>query len=271
MATHINIFNPDWCEIIFVQRNKSYGAFEIRQTTGKRHLLAIMVTLTAFVTAITLPAIFHKEKITDKAITVEGNIDLQSYKDKLEPKKDIPQDVTIPNPNLLRSSIVFVPPVITPDAYVTEEDSAIHTMEQLLNTDRVISNIQIDGNDKGTVTPTQEIIAAPVDNTIHTYVGQMPQYPGGETELFKYLGESIKYPQIAVENGSSGTVSVQFVVFASGEIGNIKVVRGFDESCEKEAYRVIKSMNRWIPGKQNGNPVNVQMILPVRFKLQDQQ
>lgn len=268
MATHINIFTPEWCELIFVQRNKSYGAFEIRQTSGKRHLLAIMVTLTVFVAVIALPAIFRKDKVLPKDKLINDGVTLTKLPPPKEPKRDIIPEMFQKIPNNFRAALAFLPPVIIEDWKVNED--TIPTMDALMNFKGDISSVTYKGDPNGTVKIEDNLLPPGPDNTIHVYVGQMPQYPGGDAELFKYLGENIKYPQIAVENGVSGTVSVQFVVFASGEIGNIQVVRGFDVSCEREACRVVKSMNRWIPGKQNGNPVNVQMVVPVRFSLQDQ-
>ncbi|HQG67810.1 MAG TPA: energy transducer TonB, partial [Paludibacteraceae bacterium] len=120
-----------------------------------------------------------------------------------------------------------------------------------------------------------EIIAAPVAAPIHEedeqvifqVVETMPQFPGGEQALFKFLNENIKYPVIAQENGIQGRVICQFVVNTDGSIVDIQVVRGVDPSLDKEAVRVIQSMPKWIPGKQRGKPVRVRFTLPINFKL----
>ena len=97
----------------------------------------------------------------------------------------------------------------------------------------------------------------------------MPEFPGGQQALFKYLGDNVKYPVIAQENGIQGRVICQFVVNKDGSIVDIEVVRsGGDPSLDKEAIRVIKSMPKWKPGKQRGKPVRVKFTLPVNFKLQ---
>ncbi|HOJ66352.1 MAG TPA: energy transducer TonB [Paludibacteraceae bacterium] len=125
-----------------------------------------------------------------------------------------------------------------------------------------------------------EIIAAPVaapmaapiheedEQVIFQVVETMPQFPGGEQALFKFLNENIKYPVIAQENGIQGRVICQFVVNTDGSIVDIQVVRGVDPSLDKEAVRVIQSMPKWIPGKQRGKPVRVRFTLPINFKLQ---
>ena len=121
------------------------------------------------------------------------------------------------------------------------------------------------------------VIAAPVEapeeeeeeEVVFVVVESMPEFPGGQQALFKYLGDNVKYPVIAQENGIQGRVICQFVVNKDGSIVDIEVVRsGGDPSLDKEAIRVIKSMPKWKPGKQRGKPVRVKFTLPVNFKLQ---
>ena len=97
----------------------------------------------------------------------------------------------------------------------------------------------------------------------------MPSFPGGDAALFKFLGENVKYPVIAQENGVQGRVICQFVVNRDGSIVDVEVVRSVDASLDKEAIRVIKSMPKWSPGQQRGKPVRVKYTLPVNFKLQN--
>ncbi len=100
-------------------------------------------------------------------------------------------------------------------------------------------------------------------------VEDMPTFQGGSLENFRnYVQESIKYPPIAMENGISGTVYVNFVVNKQGEITAIKIVRGVDPSLDGEVIRALKAAPKWAPGKQRGKPVNVSMAIPVKFILQ---
>lgn len=98
----------------------------------------------------------------------------------------------------------------------------------------------------------------------------MPQFPGGTEALKKYLQENLKYPTMASEMGIAGKVYVSFVVDKTGNINAIKIVRGIGGGCDEEAIRVIKQMERWTPGKQNGHPVSVYFTLPVVFALSNQ-
>jgi protein TonB len=109
-----------------------------------------------------------------------------------------------------------------------------------------------------------------VDNTepqIFTIVEEMPSFPGGEAELFKYLNKNVKYPQMAQDAGITGVVYLTFVVDENGKVKDPKVLRGIGGGCDEEAIRVVKSMPAWEPGKQRGKAVRVQYNLPIRFTL----
>ena len=105
------------------------------------------------------------------------------------------------------------------------------------------------------------------DKKVYKSVDQMPQFPGGEVALMKYLQSEIKYPMNAAKNNIQGRVIVQFVIDKNGEIGEVKVLRSVDEEVDAEAVRVIKSLPKFNPGRQNGEAVSVWYTLPVSFKL----
>ena len=105
------------------------------------------------------------------------------------------------------------------------------------------------------------------ENEILKSVEQMPQFPGGDAALIKYLDSHIQYPPEAAKNNIQGRVILQFVVDKTGEIGEVKVVRSVDKDLDKEAVRLIKTLPKFIPGRQNGQAVAVWYTLPVTFKL----
>ena len=107
-----------------------------------------------------------------------------------------------------------------------------------------------------------------VADEIFVVVEEQPEFPGGNTAMMKFLGDNIKYPVIAQENGIQGRVITNFVVEKDGSITDVQVVRGVDPSLDKEAIRVIQSMPKWKPGKQRGSSVRVRFTLPVVFRLQ---
>ncbi|WP_163326113.1 energy transducer TonB [Draconibacterium mangrovi] len=99
-------------------------------------------------------------------------------------------------------------------------------------------------------------------------VEDMPEFPGGDLALRKYIANAIKYPVIAQENGIQGKVYVTFVVSKTGKVTDAKIARGVDPSLDKEALRVVNALPAWKPGKQRGKPVNVSYTVPINFVLQ---
>ena len=98
-------------------------------------------------------------------------------------------------------------------------------------------------------------------------VEQKPEFPGGEAAMYKWLSEHIIYPAQAAEEGVSGRVIVNFIISKSGVVENVKVVRGQHPELDKEAVRLVESMPRWMPARNNGSPVKVNYTLPIAFKL----
>jgi TonB family protein len=131
-------------------------------------------------------------------------------------------------------------------------------------------------NDSTSNNSTAEVPPPPPDyetnndetKTIYTIVDEMPEFPGGQENLMKFIAENIKYPVVAKENGIAGKVFVQFVVLSDGKIGKTTIIRGVDPLLDAEAVRIIKKLPKWKPGKQNGIPVNVNFNIPVTFKLE---
>lgn len=98
---------------------------------------------------------------------------------------------------------------------------------------------------------------------------EMPEFPGGQLALLKFLSQNIKYPAIAAETGIKGKVIVSFVVNKDGTVSGAKILRSVDASLDKEALRVVNSLPRWKPGKQGGKEVRVSYSVPINFTLQN--
>lgn len=105
------------------------------------------------------------------------------------------------------------------------------------------------------------------NNMVFDVVEVMPQFPGGQIAMMKYIMENMKYPEQAMKEGIQGRVTVRFIVEKDGSISDVKPVLSVHPLLNKEAVRVVESMPKWTPGKQNGKPVRVRFNLPVMFKL----
>ena len=107
----------------------------------------------------------------------------------------------------------------------------------------------------------------PQSETIYKSVEQMPMFPGGEVELIKYLSQNIQYPPEAAKNNVQGRVILQFVVDKTGQVGEVKILRSVSEEIDAEAVRVVKSLPKFEPGRQDGEAVSVWYTLPVSFNI----
>lgn len=106
-----------------------------------------------------------------------------------------------------------------------------------------------------------------IEPEIFYVVEEEPTFPGGYEKLTEYLSNEITYPQVARESGIQGIVYVDFIIEPNGDITNVKAKRGIGGGCDEEAVRVVKNMPNWLPGKQRGIPVRVQINLPIKFIL----
>ena len=105
------------------------------------------------------------------------------------------------------------------------------------------------------------------DDEFFMVVENMPEFPGGDLGLMKYIQKNVKYPPIAKEYNITGKVYVSFIVDKSGSVTNVKIVRGVDKNLDAEAMRVVKSLPRYKPGKQRGKSVRVMFTIPINFTL----
>ncbi|MCD7976445.1 MAG: TonB family protein [Tannerellaceae bacterium] len=154
-------------------------------------------------------------------------------------------------------------PVVTEVLNVVEDDVELEQQE-ILSSEDSQDAAQVQTYVAPAVVEEEEESA----QQIFTVVEEMPQFPGGEGELLKFISRSIKYPVIAQENGIQGRVVCSFVVNRDGSIVDAEVVRGVDPSLDKEALRVISTMPKWSPGKQRDKPVRVKYTVPITFRLQ---
>ncbi|MBL7964097.1 MAG: energy transducer TonB [Flavobacteriales bacterium] len=126
---------------------------------------------------------------------------------------------------------------------------------------------RMEGEGTINVEPEPEAPAPEAGQSVFTIVEKMPEFPGGQEALMKYLSSRIEYPEEAMRENIEGAVFISFIVEQDGRISNVKSLRGLGGGLTEEAIRVVKGMPNWLPGKQRGAPVRVQYNLPIRFKL----
>ena len=279
----IDLYDPKWVDMVFAGKNKEYGAYQLRKGTSGRNIkaLLILVIAAALVGGFLAWKVIEQKQAEEQQAYMEAmelaKLQQQAKKDekkkepvkpKIEPKKEIP---------VARETQKFTAPVIKKDELVKEENQ-VKQMDKLDEKVAVGTENKEGVKDRTIEAVRSEIaVAAPppppapkpeVSTKVFDVVEEMPSFPGGQGALMSYLASNIKYPVVAQENGVQGRVIVSFVVERDGSISDVRVARSVDPSLDREAQRVVKSMPRWKPGKQNGSAVRVKYTVPVVFRLQ---
>ena len=274
----IDLISNEWTDLVFEGRNQSYGAYKLRKGTAKRNVWALIIVGLAaalLYLGLQLQKMAEANKKVENTQAVElAKLNTEKKEAKVEKKEIIKQE---PEKVVeqVKSSVKFTAPIIKKDSEVKEEDEI--KLDEVQKSDKAVGAFTVEGNDEvgGAVLKAKEDIAAPeppkhvVEETkIFTVAEQMPMFPGGDGALMGYLRDNIHYPTVAAENGVQGRVVVGFVVERDGSITDVNILRGVDPSLDREAMRVVKSMPKWTPGKQNGSAVRVKYQVPVSFRLQ---
>jgi periplasmic protein TonB len=251
-------------DIVFENRNQDYGAYELRTKYPKRGTIALIIALLFVSFAVGGPLIASIiEQRRNYNRLLEKSTTMEMEKIKVERDEITPPPPPPPPPAV--TQIKFVAPKIVEE--LTEPDAELST------NDDIAKSIGVGGAVDTTTKQIVEIVDEPKEKIVEEVfesfaIQEKPMFPGGDAALIQYVAEHTKYPVIAQENGIEGTVYIRFVVTRSGEVGQATVMRAVDPLLEEEALRVVKTLPKWTPGKNNGNPVNVWFIIPVKFKLQ---
>ena len=274
----IDLISNEWTDLVFEGRNQAYGAYKLRKGTAKRNVWALIIVGLAaalLYLGLQLQKMAEANKKVENTQAVElAKLNTEKKEAKVEKKEIIKQE---PEKVVeqVKSSVKFTAPIIKKDSEVKEEDEI--KLDEVQKSDKAVGAFTVEGHDEvgGAVLKAKEDISAPeppkhvVEETkIFTVVEQMPMVPGGDGALMGYLRDNIHYPTVAAENGVQGRVVVGFVVERDGSITDVNILRGVDPSLDREAMRVVKSMPKWTPGKQNGSAVRVKYQVPVSFRLQ---
>jgi protein TonB len=261
----VNIFENKWVDLIFQGRNQSYGAYVLRKKSDENTLKGIVFSILLFTTCISAPVIINyiKSKIpkeNEVKVTEVNTLEEPPPIDKNEP----PPPPTEPPPPL-KSTVKFTPPEIKPDEEVPQDEPP-PAQEDMKDKDAGAATVEGDPN--GVDASLVEGDGDGDSPEIMTFAEQMPEFPGGAEEMYKYLSKNIQYPPLARENSIEGKVILTFVVGSDGKISQLEQVgKKLNWGLDEEAMRVVKSMPPWTPGKQNGKPVYVKFTLPIRFQL----
>jgi protein TonB len=248
---------PGYDEIIFENRNKIYGAYDLR----KRYKSAVGLSLFGGITIFSLPFIltffFAPEPVTAKPET--GNFVVVKTDNLIDPDK-ITQPLPLKREPAAPKFRYMEPKVVEDSMDVT------NLMITDFVKDSVINEIVTDNIDSISYSPPVTDVTEEEEPL--TFVQEEPVFPGGEAALLRYIAQNIRYPEAAIENNLQGKVFIKFVVSADGSVKRAEILRGLDPMLDEEALRVVSTLPAWKPGKQNGKAVPVWFIVLVSFQIQ---
>lgn len=290
---NLDLTSKEWCDIIFEGKNKDFGAYEMRMESPKRHNKAVLYTVIGAI--LVFAAAFGLAKYNEYRAEQQRLLDEARQRQiEMEMAKQMQEEEKEDEPIIEEKKIEEQPKEEVAEQKVTElaivEDSKVKeevkTQTEINLDDKQVGNKDVDSENKERLNTFEDRKEAapkvdipeppkpkeeapkPVKDEVFKAVEQMPEFPGGQAALLKWISSHIQYPAMAAENNIQGKVTVQFVVTKTGSIGEVKVVRSVDKDLDREAVRVVKSLPKFNPGRQNGQPVSVWYTLPVNFKLQ---
>lgn len=282
LITKLNLYTTEWLDVVFENRNKSYGAYQLRKSNGANMLKSLLITFSAVGLGIIIYSFTHKAAIVEPPLISKNDRVIEVNLTKVTPPKEDKVFEATPKTEL---------PKAAPKA-AKVKTTAIPTR---VGTDELAkSNPPVIDEIKGAIGPTtQEGPATEINIPEGTENGKpggngkdeggdsgsgmevvdmggltsLPEPYDGMEGWNKYLSRNLRYPVIAAENGLSGKVFISFIIEKDGTLTDIKVERGAGNGFDEEALRVLKKAKAWKPGTQNGRPVRVRYTIPISFTI----
>jgi protein TonB len=249
---------PDFDDIVFEIRNKEYGAYILRKKYNNTLVVSLLSGIMITGTAIITPYLNAKAD-EGRAKSAERHVEIKMVNLDQPNEKVVPPPLPPPPADAVQLQ-KYVPPQVV-DSIKPEDVKQLMTADQaqaeVINKDVVEVVQQV----------KEEVQEAETEPEPFVVVEEMPSFPGGSSELLKYLSEHTQYPEIAQENNIQGKVIVRFCVTSKGGIDQVSVYKGVDPELDRKAIRVVKALPPFKPGKQGGRPVPVWYTVPIIFQI----
>jgi periplasmic protein TonB len=250
---------PAFDDIVFEDRNKEYGAYKLRKKYNRTVIIALLIGIIIIGTAIITPyinakALENRQKRAERQVEIKME-NLDQPNEQVAPPPPPP-----PPPADVVQQQKYVPPVVV-DSIKPEDIKQLMTADQAQVEVKNTEVVEVVAEVK------EEVQEADPEATPFVVVEEMPDFPGGPTELLKYIAEHTQYPEVAKENNIQGKVIIRFCVTSKGGVNQVSVLKGVDPELDKEAIRVVTALPTFKPGKQGGRPVPVWYMVPITFTL----
>jgi len=269
-----SILHANVLDIIFENRNKEYGAYELRTRYNKRlkKAMIIMVSIVViFCSAIYIDGHFFHHQITRMISDPFTEINISKV-DESKPQEIIKPKAAQPIKRQIAATTDYIPKIVHNNQHTnpppTVDELALKEIGPENKPGELAGNIipvSSNGNEKGNSTETK---TENNETTIFNTVEFMPEFPGGEAAMKRFLTKNMRMPK-DLEPGTKIKVMAKFVVDENGNISAAQTVQSGGAEFDNEVLRVLKKMPKWKPGRQNGRNVAVYFNLPVTFLSQD--
>ena len=274
MMTNAQLATASLDDIVFDGRNRGYGAYELRALYQRHVARALVIAAAVCALLLGFPLVAQLLRGRLPAAPPRVIVDSVLLAPPIDPAVIVPPlavpPVAPPVPPPVAATLRFTTLVAAPDDRVTEE-----VPEQAALADARVSTVTTEGSAGPDLAPVEAVespkeLEGVVDHHVYVSVEQMPELPGGggQTAIVAAIQRAVKYPAMALHNGVEGKVYASFTVNATGEIIDLKIVRGLGSGLDEETLRAIRSLPRFIPGKQNGRGVSVSFTVPVTYQIQ---
>jgi protein TonB len=250
---------PAFDDIVFEDRNKEYGAYRLRKRYNRNVTISLLIGILILATAIITPYLNAKAS-ENKSKRAERQVQIKMEKLDQPNEQAPPPPPPPPPPTDVVQQQKYVPPVVV-DSIKPEDVKQLMTADQAQTDVKNTEVVEVQQQVK------EEVQEAEPEQQPFIVVEEMPEYPGGNVELQKWLMEHTQYPEIAKENNIQGKVIVRFCVTPKGGVSQVSVLKGVDPELDKEAMRVVTTLPPFKPGKQGGKPVPVWFMVPIAFTL----
>jgi len=275
----INVYKTEWLDLVFANRNKNYGAYELRSKSSSIMTRVLFVSGSLFILLCFSPLIyaklFPKEVVVEaptKVVVLTNVIHQMKPKTpepekKVEPAKADPvkvKTIAIPSQVVVVNKTELPPPPTVDDIKLAVISTK--TQDGVVAPNATVSDNKGNSDGAGTAKDGSE---NGDPNAILTIGGvdEYPEFNGGTKAWSKYMERNLRYPYQAQEENVQGKVFVSFVVERDGSVTDVKVLKGLGFGCDEEAIKVIKKSPLWKPGKNKGVPVRVRYNMAINFTI----
>ena len=271
MKNNLVIYDHSWCEIVFENRNKTYGAYKLREQDGKSTILSGMGAVALLLAVLFLPILLSSNKVAD-----------DPYNDLYT--ADTIRICTLP---------IQKPTAIKPVSIKSHTGSSKRATTAGLNYNKIVASNHADIQDIVSFIPDAEsgvgestildgLFKGPIGykgqgtgesnglegSNDFTFAPEIfPTFPGGEDAMVRFIQKNLRFPLAAKGSTNESYVLLSFIINYKGEVTKIEIVQSGGPHFDQEAIKMAEKMPRWNPGKQNGKAVNVKYSLPLRFSL----